>query len=91
MAYKIFAGEDGPDASALNNLSMPVLYLTGELDLNSNALMTKAMASKTPNAEAVIIKQSRHMTPLTHADEVNAALINFLHRCLVDTDTSILN
>ena len=79
-AYKIFAEEDGPSSSSLKNLTMPVLYLTGDLDLNSNESMTKAMAEITPNAVAVIIKDSRHMTPLTHAKEVNAALLDFLRR-----------
>ena len=90
-AYKIFAEEDGPDTTFINHLNMPVLYLTGELDMNSNVSMTNAMASITPNAEAVIVKNSRHMTPLTHAVEVNNVLLNFLQRRLVNTDTSILN
>ena len=85
-AYRIFAEEDGPATTAISDFEMPVLYLTGELDMNSNVSMTQAMAKVTPNAESVIIKQSRHMTPLTHAVEVNAALMSFLQRRLTNTD-----
>ena len=86
-AYKVFAKEDGPATTAINDLTLPVLYLTGELDLNSNQFMSKAMANKTTDAECVIIKQSRHMTPLTHAVEVNEALINFLQRRITNTES----
>jgi len=90
-AYRIFAEEDGPATSTIGNLALPVLYITGELDLNSNESMTMAMASITPYSEYFIVKQSRHMTPLTHASEVNAVLKNFLHRRIANADTSILN
>ena len=83
-AYKIFSEEDGPATSSISNLTMPVLYVTGELDLNSNGSMTKTMASITPNAEYLIVEKSRHMTPLTHASQVNAALTNFLQRRLTN-------
>ncbi len=84
-AYKVFAYEDGPKTSAVSRFTMPVLYVTGELDKNSNVSMTNALANITPNAEAVIINDSRHMTPLTHADEVNHAVIKFLERRLLNT------
>jgi len=90
-AYRIFASVDGPNTTSIRNLDMPVLYLTGELDLNSNVSMTEAMTKITPKAEAVIIKDSRHMTPLTHAVKVNEALLSFLKRRLKSTDSSILN
>ena len=81
-AYKVFAEEDGPSTSTLSKLKMPVMYLTGDLDLNSNVAMTLAMAKVTPQAKAVIIKNSRHMTPLTHANEVNAEILKFLQKRL---------
>lgn len=84
-AYKIFAYEDGPATESLSKLNMPVLYITGELDLNSNISMTKAMAMITPGAESLIIKGSRHMTPLTHADAVNDEILGFLERRLLNT------
>lgn len=90
-AYRIFAFEDGPQTSALSKLMMPVLYLTGDLDKNSNASMTNAMASITPDADAVIIEDSRHMTPLTHADEVNRAILSFLNKRLGKANTSFVN
>lgn len=90
-AYKVFAAEDGPATTAISRLAMPVLYMTGELDLNSNISMTHALAKITPDAEAVIIKDSRHMTPLTHGKEVNEVLLGFLNRRLSKTDASILN
>lgn len=79
-AYKIFAAEDGPATASMMNLNLPVLYITGALDLNSNVSMTNAMASITPNAESLIVENSRHMTPLTHALQVNVAIIKFLQK-----------
>lgn len=73
------------------NLEMPILYITGEQDANSSVDMTKAMAMVTPKSEYVIVEQSRHMTPLTHASMVNAALKNFLQRRLVNVNTSVLD
>lgn len=86
VAYKIFSEEDGPATSTIRHLSMPVLYLTGALDLNSNISMTQAMASVTPNAEYFIVEDSRHMTPLTHASVVNTVVNNFLQRRLASAD-----
>lgn len=85
-AYRVFAIEDGPSTKAIKNLTMPVLFLTGELDLNSNISMTKTLASIAPNAEHFIVENSRHMTPLTHATQVNEVLIEFLQRRLVKTE-----
>ena len=81
-AYKIFAFEDGLSTFSLSKLAMPVLFLTGELDMNSSISMTTAMAKITPAAESLIVKDSRHMTPLTHAKEVNAVLLDFFERRL---------
>jgi len=90
-AYRVFAFEDGPKTVAINKLSMPVLYLTGDLDENSNESMTNALASITPHSESVIIKDSRHMTPLTHADEVNESILSFLDRYLDTANTVAIN
>jgi len=84
-AYRIFAYEDGPKTASISRLTMPVLYLTGELDKNSNISMTNALACITPDSESIIIEDSRHMTPLTHADEVNVALNSFFNRRLEKT------
>lgn len=90
-AYSVFAFEDGPKTSALSKLTIPVLYLTGDLDKNSNASMTNAMASITANADAVIINDSRHMTPLTHADKVNQAMLDFLQRRFDEANNTVVN
>ena len=86
-AYRIFALEDGPKTLNISKLKMPVLYITGELDKNSNISMTNALSKITPKAEAVIIEGSRHMTPLTHHEEVNQAMLSFLQRQVLQRET----
>lgn len=90
-AYRIFAYEDGPKTATISRLTMPILYLTGDLDKNSNLSMTNALATITPNAESVIINNSRHMTPLTHAHEVNDSLLDFLQRKVSSIESPVNN
>ena len=52
-AYRIFASSDRVHVGRLSTLTMPVLDLTGELDLNSSPAMSRRMASETPNGRAV--------------------------------------
>lgn len=77
-AYTVFAQEDGVASKDLQNLTLPCLFLTGTLDANSTPAMSEAMAACVKHADVVIIHDSRHMTPLTHATAVNQALLGFL-------------
>ena len=76
-AYSVFAHSDGPCEAALLNLACPALFLTGEADPNSTPAMSHAMASLTPNGRALIVEGAAHMMAMTHADQVNTALLSF--------------
>ncbi len=77
IAYSTFARENGPSREALTTLGCPALFLTGSEERNSTPEMSHAMAALTPKARAHIIKDAAHMMPMTHANEVNDALLDF--------------
>ena len=76
-AYSIFAAEDGPSDNALRTLACPALFLTGGAEPNSTPAMSNAMAALAPRGQALIIDGARHMMPMTHGDQVTAALRAF--------------
>ena len=76
-AYTVFANETGPTAKALSNLPCPALFMTGREEPNSTPAMSEAMAALAPKGRALIIENAAHMMPMTHADEVNTALLAF--------------
>lgn len=89
-AYTVFSEEDGLAEADLQALKLPCLFMTGELDANSSPAMSQAMSQLVNQADAVIIKGSRHMTPLTHAAEVNPALLGFLsHHFPINIDPTV--
>lgn len=75
-AYRMFASLTGITADDLASINCPSLFLTGELDFNSSPTMSKEMAAIVSQGQAVIVADSRHMTQMTHAMEVNLALAN---------------
>ena len=77
-AYSIFANENGPSDEALSNISVPVLFLTGENDQNSTPAMSKAMAEAVDRSSSVIVAGAGHMALMTHGQEVNTSLRDFL-------------
>ncbi len=79
MAYRVFAHENGPNPSALEKLGCPALFLTGRDEPNSTPEMSRAMADIAPQGHAQIIDNAAHMMPMTHAGQVNAALLAFLN------------
>lgn len=81
-AYRVFASEDGPGDDALRTLDCPALFMTGGREPNSTPAMSKAMAGLAPDGLAMILDTAAHMTPMTHAAEVNTALRGFAERCL---------
>ena len=80
-AYQMFAKLRGISATDLQTITVPALMLTGELDANSSPEMSRRMAELLPNARAVIVPDARHMTQMTHASAVNAALATFFTQC----------
>ena len=81
QAYTVFALEDGPSDSGLADLPCPGLFLTGADEPNSTPAMSKVMADVTPRGRAIIIDGAAHMMPMTHAAEVNSALLEFFAQC----------
>lgn len=79
-AYGVFAREDGPSADALENLSMPSLFLTGALEPNSLPEMSHAMAARALHGCAKVVTGAAHMLPMTHPDVVNDILTDFIQR-----------
>ena len=77
----MFAKLRGISATDLQTIAVPALLLTGELDANSSPEMSRRMAELIPNANAVIVPDARHMTQMTHASAVNAALATFFTQC----------
>lgn len=88
-AYQMFAHLRGITAADLQTIKVPAIFLTGELDVNSKPEMSLAMADILPNANAIIVPEARHMTQMTHANAVNAALARFFAQCdsLATTNT----
>lgn len=76
--YALFARSDRAHETRLQQLQVPALFLTGELDTNSQPHMSQAMAQLAPQGIADTLPDARHMMPLTHASEVNVRLRAFL-------------
>ena len=77
-AYTAFATGDDTYAELYANIRIPALILTGELDPNSSAEMTRQMAATIPGAEAVVIPGERHIVSLTAPELVNDCLLAWL-------------
>ena len=74
-AYTVFAEADGPRRDRLGTLGCPALFATGAGDANSTPAMSRAMAELAPDGRALILDEAAHMMPMTHAPDVNAALM----------------
>lgn len=77
-SYRLFATSDAAHAGRLHGLSMPALFMTGELDPNSTPEMSKAMARQSPRSRCVIVSRAKHKMPLTRAAEINERILEFL-------------
>lgn len=80
-AYTVFAKSDSPTAEQLAAITCPALFMTGEDEPNSTPRMSQEMAALAPNGRAEIIPKAAHMMPMTHARQVNAALLSFVKEC----------
>jgi len=76
-AYDLFSRLDGNSQKTIENIKVPMFYITGEKDLNSTPSMSKKLANIN-NQRYMVIKGARHMLPLTHSKQCNFHLINFI-------------
>ena len=79
-AYCVFAAA-GAEAAPLQNITQPLLYITGDADANSTAEMSRALAAKSTasaDARAEVVAGHAHMLQLTAAAQVNALLAQWL-------------
>lgn len=68
-AYEVFATADGQLASELDQLSQPLLAMTGELDPGSTPDMSRRLVKAVPNGRLHVVPQARHMLPHEFPDE----------------------
>lgn len=76
-AYTLFAASDSPPDAALAGIACPALFLTGADEPNSTPAMSRALAAAVSDGRAAIVDGAAHMAMMTHADAVNAALLDF--------------
>ena len=79
-AYTAFAHSDDTYADKLKDITCPLLAITGDGDPNSTAAMSIAIAEQAQNAEAVVIKDHRHMINITAPERVNDELKRWLQK-----------
>jgi pimeloyl-ACP methyl ester carboxylesterase len=66
--------------AAFRALDMPVLYMLGKRSTASAHGVAKRLIPVLPNVEVVEFDKLGHMGPVTHPDEVNAAIERFFER-----------
>ena len=76
--YRLFARADAALEGRLEQLAVPVLFMTGELDPNSTPAMSRAMAQAAPAGRCEVLAGARHMMALTASGAVTAKLAAFL-------------
>lgn len=64
-------------ADRIGRITCPVLVIRGEFD-ETPLEVTDAQLARMPNAKKVVIKDSRHATPVDSIDEFNRLLMEFL-------------
>ena len=80
QAYRAFAYDDGPSTTMIKSLQCPALFITGELEPNSTAAMSRTMSELSPDGTNHIVSGGKHMMSMTHGDEVCSQLIAFFKR-----------
>lgn len=74
------AAPAAPDPRALVRLSMPVLVINGELDLESRRLAGERLCALLPHAERVLLAGAGHLAALDRPAAYTATLQSFLQR-----------
>jgi len=85
-AYRLFALSDKAFVNQLPLLTPPVLYLTGDDDLNSTPGMSEQMAELTPNGEFFSFTGEAHMMAYIAPKKINARIATFLAEALQKHD-----
>ncbi|MFK7877264.1 MAG: alpha/beta fold hydrolase [Paracoccaceae bacterium] len=78
-AYTAFATSQIPNRKGLSHLSCPALFITGSEEPNSTPEMSQTMASLAPMGRSIIVDGAAHMMPMTHSNEVNAAILSVIN------------
>ena len=78
-AYRLFALSDQAFVNKLSQLTMPVLYLTGDDDPNSTPEMSEQMSKLTPQGKFHSIKGEAHMMAFIAAEKTNNRIETFLN------------
>ncbi|MEM9032720.1 MAG: alpha/beta hydrolase, partial [Pseudomonadota bacterium] len=73
-AYRVFAAEPGLRHERLKQLSCHALFMTGDLEPNATAEMSRKMAGRAPLGQCRIVSGAAHMMPMTHPQTVASAL-----------------
>jgi flavin reductase (DIM6/NTAB) family NADH-FMN oxidoreductase RutF/pimeloyl-ACP methyl ester carboxylesterase len=85
-AYRVFASSDDVFETDLRNISVPSLFATGELDINSSPEMAQAMASAVQRGKSVVLKGQRHMMNLMDQQAVTTILRDLLAEAAANID-----
>ncbi|NVM02611.1 MAG: alpha/beta hydrolase, partial [Candidatus Helarchaeota archaeon] len=64
----------------LCNIKIPTLILAGRNDLITPVKDQKTMDELMPNSELHLIKGAGHMVLVTHSEEINPIIVNFLKK-----------
>jgi 3-oxoadipate enol-lactonase len=64
-------------ADQIGKITCPVLVIRGEFD-DTPLEVSDAQLARMPNAKKVVVKDSRHATPVDQIDEFNRLLMEFL-------------
>lgn len=76
--YQLFASEDNYMADRLQDIRVPTMVMTGELDPGSTPEMAEKMAALIPGAFSEVLSDQRHMMPMESPKMVNEKLQRFL-------------
>ena len=77
IGYKTFSEIKGNTNEVIKKIKCPMMFITGEKDQNSSPLMSKKLA-KFHNSKVLIIKNARHALFLTHFNQFNFHLNQFI-------------
>ena len=68
--------------SAFGSLDIPVLYMVGEATTQSALGVARLMTGVLPHVEILNLEGLGHMGPITHPQQVNAAIVEYLYRTI---------
>ena len=71
QAYDVFSNQTGVSKEILKKINIPIIFITGSLDLNSTPLMSKNMANLCWKGISKEIEGAGHMAHMSHSKEVN--------------------